>query len=600
MWKFIQNTFSSFLGTLLALLVMGFGGFIIILMVGLAFQEPVADMPDSAVLVLDISMSINDKPPSVTLDDLIQQAISNNEISQLGLRKLLNAIKYAKTDDKVKGLFLTGNLQSVNFGSGYAAISELRDALVDFKTSGKPIEAYVVNAMPRDYFLFSVANTVSMNPFGELMFNGLGVEMMFYANAFEKWGIGAQPVRVGKFKAGIEPYVQDHMSEANREQTTILINGLWDSLANEVAESRGIEIDALDAIAGSDRSFVAEKAKEHGFVDELIYFDEMLEKLKLVAGDESDERTFSQIDMASYMVANPVNGPSKDEEIAIVYIEGVIVAGEGSSSQVGGDKLARRIREIRLDNDVKAVVLRVNCPGGGAQASEIIQREIRLLGESKPVVASMGYVAASGGYWVSTYADRIFAQDNTITGSIGVYGLIFNIQEVANNVGITWDYAGTHDYAGSWTMTRPQTEAEMQQLEESTTWYYDKFIEKIAESRDMEIEYVDSVGQGRTWLGKDALDVGLVDELGGLEAAIQHAAELADLVEGDYQVSDYPKGNNMDQVLEALIAGQELDVSIDPASSLLRQVQKDLERLKAFNDPRGIYLLPEINYQLLK
>jgi len=600
MWKFIQNTFSSFLGTLLALLVMGFGGFIIILMVGLAFQEPVADMPDSAVLVLDISMSINDKPPSVTLDDLIQQAISNNEIPQLGLRKLLNAIKYAKTDDKVKGLFLTGNLQSVNFGSGYAAISELRDALVDFKTSGKPIEAYVVNAMPRDYFLFSVANTVSMNPFGELMFNGLGVEMMFYANAFEKWGIGAQPVRVGKFKAGIEPYVQDHMSEANREQTTILINGLWDSLANEVAESRGIEIDALDAIAGSDRSFVAEKAKEHGFVDELIYFDEMLEKLKLVAGGESDERTFSQIDMASYMVANPVNGPSKDEEIAIVYIEGVIVAGEGSSSQVGGDKLARRIREIRLDDDVKAVVLRVNCPGGGAQASEIIQREIRLLSESKPVVASMGYVAASGGYWVSTYADRIFAQDNTITGSIGVYGLIFNIQEVANNVGITWDYAGTHDYAGSWTMTRPQTEAEMQQLEESTTWYYDKFIEKIAESRDMEIEYVDSVGQGRTWLGKDALDVGLVDELGGLEAAIQHAAELADLVEGDYQVSDYPKGNNMDQMLEALIAGQELDVSIDPASSLLRQVQKDLERLKAFNDPRGIYLLPEINYQLLK
>ena len=600
MWKFIQNTFSSFLGTLLALLVMGFGGFIIILMVGLAFQEPVADMPDSAVLVLDISMSINDKPPSVTLDDLIQQAISNNEIPQLGLRKLLNAIKYAKTDDKVKGLFLTGNLQSVNFGSGYAAISELRDALVDFKTSGKPIEAYVVNAMPRDYFIFSVANTVSMNPFGELMFNGLGVEMMFYANAFEKWGIGAQPVRVGKFKAGIEPYVQDHMSEANREQTTILINGLWDSLANEVAESRGIEIDALDAIAGSDRSFVAEKAKEHGFVDELIYFDEMLEKLKLVAGGESDERTFSQIDMASYMVANPVNGPSKDEEIAIVYIEGVIVAGEGSSSQVGGDKLARRIREIRLDDDVKAVVLRVNCPGGGAQASEIIQREIRLLGESKPVVASMGYVAASGGYWVSTYADRIFAQDNTITGSIGVYGLIFNIQEVANNVGITWDYAGTHDYAGSWTMTRPQTEAEMQQLEESTTWYYDKFIEKIAESRDMEIEYVDSVGQGRTWLGKDALDVGLVDELGGLEAAIQHAAELADLVEGDYQVSDYPKGNNMDQMLEALIAGQELDVSIDPASSLLRQVQKDLERLKAFNDPRGIYLLPEINYQFLK
>jgi protease IV len=601
MWRFIQNTFSSFVGTLLALLVLGFGGFVIILILGLAFQEPVADMPDSAVLVLDITASINDKPPSVTIDDVIQQAISDNEVPQMGLRKLLNAIKYAKTDKKVKGIFLTGNLQSVNFGSGYAAISELREALVDFKTSGKPIEAYVVNAMPRDYYLFSVANTVSMNPFGELMFNGLGVEMMFYANAFEKWGIGAQPVRVGKFKAGIEPYVQDHMSEANREQTMILIQGLWDSLANAVAVSRGIDVEALDAIAGSDRSFVAEKAKEHGLVDDLVYFDEMLEKLKKLAGEDTEKRTFNQIDMASYMAGNPVNGSSSSKDkVAVVYIEGVIVAGEGGSSQVGGDKLARRIREIRLDDDVKAVVLRVNCPGGGAQASEIIQREIRLLGKSKPVVASMGYVAASGGYWVSTYAHRIFAQDNTITGSIGVYGLIFNIKEVANNFGITWDYAGTHDFAGSWTMTRPQTEAEMQQLEESTTWYYDKFIEKIAQSRDMEVAYVDSVAQGRTWLGKDALEVGLVDELGGLEAAIQYAAKLANLEDSDYQVSDYPKGNNIDQMITALLEGRDLDVSVDPATGLLRQVQKDLERLKTFNDPRGIYLLPEINYQFLK
>lgn len=601
MWRFIQNTFSSFLGTLLALFILGFGGLAILLLVGVAFQETAPATPKSAMLVVDLTMSINDKPPSVTVDKVIQQAISGNELPVIGLRKLINAIKYAKTDKKIKGIFLTGNLQSVNFGSGYAAISELRDALVDFKGSGKPVEAYVVNAMPRDYYVFSAANNVAMNPFGELMFNGLGVEMMFYANAFEKWGIGAQPVRVGEFKAGIEPYIQDHMSEANREQTMILIQGLWDSMAAEVAESRGMDLGQLDAIAGSDRSFVADKALEHGFVDELIYFDEVLEKLKGVAGDDAEKRTFSQIDIASYMMSNPVNGSvSEDDEIAVVYVEGVIVAGEGDVNQVGGDKLARRLRDIRLDDDVKAVVLRVNCPGGGAQASEIIQREIRLLRESKPVVASMGYVAASGGYWISTYANRIFAQDNTITGSIGVYGLIFNIQDVANNVGITWDYASTHDFAGSWTMTRPQTEEEMQQLEDSTTWYYDKFVQKIAESRNMDPEYVDSVGQGRTWLGKDALEVGLVDELGGLEAAIQHAAELAELEEGDYSVTDYPRGNDLDDMINALLEGRELDVSIDPATGLIRQVQKDLEWLKSFNDPRGIYLLPEINYQFLK
>ncbi|MCB1124755.1 MAG: signal peptide peptidase SppA, partial [Verrucomicrobiae bacterium] len=249
-------------------------------------------------------------------------------------------------------------------------------------------------------------------------------------------------------------------------------------------------------------------------------------------------------------------------------------------------------------DDVKAVVLRVNCPGGGAQASEIIQREVRLLRETKPVVASMGYVAASGGYWVSTYANRIFAQENTITGSIGVYGLIFNVKEIANNFGITWDYATTHDYAGSWTITRPQTEEEIKQLEDSTEWYYKKFLEKIADSRKMDVEYLDTVAQGRTWLGKDALELGLVDEIGGLESAINYAAELADL--SNYTIADYPRGHNLDEFLTAMLEGRELDISTDPATRLMQQFQKELEWLKVFNDPRGIYLLPEINFQLIK
>lgn len=599
MWRFIQNTFSSFLGTLLALLLLGLGSFFLLLVIGLAFQQPVVDVPDDAVLVVDLSMSINDKPPSMTFDQALTEAIGGRAIPQVGLRSLLDAIKYAKTDDGIKGIFLTGNLQSVNYGSGYAAITELREALEDFKTSGKPIHAYMVNAMQRDYYLLSCANKIFMNPFGEMLFNGLGIEMMFYANAFEKWGIGAQPVRVGTFKAGIEPYIQDHMSEENREQTMVLIEGLWDSMAARVAQSRGISLERLDELVGSDRSFDAESAKQAGLVDELVYFDEILDDLKRVAGDDADERTFSQIDVLSYIEAKPIHGDfSADDEVAVVYIEGVIIGGEGDATQAGGDRIARRIRDVRLDEDVKAVVLRVNSPGGGAQASEIIQREIRLLKESKPVVASMGYVAASGGYWVSTYANRIFAQENTITGSIGVYGLIFNVQEIANNLGITFDYASTHDYAGSWTITRPQTEAEIEQLEKSTSWYYDQFLEKIADSRNMDVEYLDTVAQGRTWLGKDALEKGLVDELGGLDDAIAHAAELAGL--SDYRITDHPRGNSLDEMLQALLEGRELDVSVDPASRLMRSVQKELELLKAFNDPRGIYLLPEINFQFLK
>lgn len=598
MLRFIQNTFSSFLGTLIALFVLCIGGFFFLLLFGLLLQEPVADVPDEAILVVDLSMSINDKPPSVTLDKLIQQAVSNSEIPQMGLRNLMHAIEEAKDDDGIKGIFLTGNLQSMNFGSGYAALKEFRDTLVDFKTSGKPIHAYLTNAMPRDYYVLSCADRVYMNPFGELMFNGLGVEMMFYANAFEKWGIGAQPVRVGTFKAGIEPYVQDHMSDANREQTMVLIEGLWNSMASEVAVSRGLEIKDVDALAGSNRSFDADAAKAGGLVDDLIYFDEVLDNLKKVAGDDPEEKTFSQVDVHSYAQAHPLASPSGKNKIAVVYIEGVIVAGEGEPAQVGGDKLARRLREIRLDDDVKAVVLRVNCPGGGAQASEIIQREVRLLRETKPVVASMGYVAASGGYWVSTYANRIFAQENTITGSIGVYGLIFNVKEIANNFGITWDYATTHDYAGSWTITRPQTEEEIKQLEDSTEWYYKKFLEKIADSRKMDVEYLDTVAQGRTWLGKDALELGLVDEIGGLESAINYAAELADL--SNYTIADYPRGHNLDEFLTAMLEGRELDISTDPATRLMQQFQKELEWLKVFNDPRGIYLLPEINFQLIK
>ncbi len=598
MLDFIKNIFSSFLGTLIALCFLVFMAFVSLFLFAYALKDSEPEVPKDAVLVIDLSLSINDKPPSVTFDQIIREAISTSSVAQVGIRNLLNTVAYAKNDSKIKGIFLTGNLQSVNYGSGYAAISEVRKALEDFKTSGKPVCAYLLNATPRDYYLMSVADKVAMNPFGEIFFNGMGIEMMFFANAFEKWGIGVQPVRVGKFKAGTEPYVQDHMSEENRLQVTELIQGLWDSMAEAVAESRGITVEELNAAANEHRSFEAEQALEAGLVDELIYFDEVLNQLKELAGDDPDERTFTQVDLEAYMQANPVNGSSRSKnKVAVVYVEGVIVGGDGAYGQVSGKKVARRLRNVRLDDKFKAVVLRVNSPGGSAQASEVIQREVRLLNESKPVVVSMGYVAASGGYWVSTYSDKIFAQNNTITGSIGVYGVIFNVQEIANNFGLTWDYATTHEYAGSWTITRPQTEQELAKLQESTDWYYQKFLQKIAESRDMEIDYLDSVAQGRIWMGNEALKVGLVDEIGGLEDAIAEAVNLADLG-SDYVVADIPRARNLDEIVQAILENRELDVSFGPATRITRRIEKELEWLKSFNDPRGIYLLPDMNFQL--
>lgn len=598
MLDFIKNTFSSVLGTLIALFIMGFIALTSLILIAQVLQDPVPQVPDNSLLVVDLSLSINDKPPTVTIDQAIEEAIMASHMERVGLRNLLNTIAFAKSDERIKGIFLQGNLQSVNFGSGYAAIREVRAALEDFKTSGKEIYAYVLNAMPRDYYLMSVADKVAMNPFGEIFFNGMGVEMTFYANALEKWGIGVQPVRAGKFKSGIEPFVQDRMSEENRLQVTEMIENLWASMAEASAESRGIPVGQLNAAANRDRSFRAEQALETGLVDELVYFDEVLQQLKEITGDDPDERTVTQVDLADYMRANRGNESSgSDNKVAVVYVEGVIVGGEGQYDQAGAKKIARRLRDVRLDDSVKAVVLRVNSPGGGAQASENIQREVRLLRGSKPVVASMGYVAASGGYWVSTYADRIFAQPNTITGSIGVFGIIFNVQEIAENFGLTWDYATTHDYAGSWTITRPQTEGEMAQLRETTEWYYERFLQKVAESRDMEIEYIDSVAQGRIWMGQEALRVGLVDEIGGLDEAIAEAVEMAGL-DSDYRVVDYPRAHHLEEVIQAILEDRELDVSFDPSRRIARRLENELEWLKAFDDPGGIYLLPDIHFQL--
>jgi len=595
MWKFIKNTFSSFLGTCLALFFLGvigiFGLFMFLVMAGLQNAKP--SVVDQSVLVLDLSMSINDKPPSESLDQMINAAVYGRESSRVGTRALLNAIHMAKEDDSIVGIFVSGNLQSENYGSGYGTLKELREALIDFKDSGKPVYGYFLNASKTDYYILSACSEVVMNPFGDLSFNGIGADMMFYAKAFEKWGIGVQVTRVGKFKGAVEPYIRENMSDENRQQTEEMIQGVWASMADAVADSRKLSVDSINEAANSTISFNGEQALMTGLVDRLEYFDVIIDEMRTLAGMDDDDVSFRQVNVQDYIQARSLYTPGfGDEKIAVVYAEGVIVGGRGKPDQVGGDLLARRLRALRQDDDVKAVVLRVNSPGGSAQASEVIDREIRLLKEKKPVIVSMGYVAASGGYWISANADHIFAEENTITGSIGVFGLVFEIEELSDMVGITWDSVQTHDYASAYTSTRPRTDAELAQIQKDTDFYYDTFIKKVAKGRGLEPEKVKEIAQGRVWLGYKAKEFGLVDELGGLEDAIAYAAEQADL--SSYDVVDVPRYHTMDEVVSALLENRELDALQDSSvNQLMRKVESQLRQLEAFNDPKGIYLLTE-------
>jgi len=594
MLKFLKNVFSSFLGTCLALLFAGlFGmlGFFMIMAMIAGMQNPTPSVAKNSILVIDLSMSINDRPPSESLDKAIREAIQGDELPQVGTRALIDAIHTAQFDSDIEGILLLGNLQSINYGSGYAALVEVREALEDFKGSGKPVYGYLLNASARDYYLLSVCSELVMNPFGSLSFNGLATDMMFYAKAFEKWGIGVQVTRVGKYKAAVEPYIKEKMSPENRMQTEAMIQGIWDSMRDTVSEARGISHSDLDALSNSSIAFDGDQALEGRLVDRLEYFDVVLDDLKQVVGEDPVYHNFRQTNVMDYIHAkNLYRAGFGDDKVAVVYVEGVIVGGKGDESNVGGHLLARHLRKLRQDDSVKAVVMRVNSPGGSAQASEVIEREVRLLKKEKPVVVSMGYVAASGGYWISANADRIFAEENTITGSIGVLGVIFDIQGISDKIGITWDSAQTHEYAHAFTATRPRTEKELAEIQKTSDFYYDSFIKKVAKGRGMDVSAVDAIAQGRVWLGYKAKEIGLVDEIGGLYDAIEYAAEQADLDE--YELVDVPRYHKLEEVINAVLEGRDLDArSQDPLSKVVQQVEQQMNTLKSFNDPQGIYLL---------
>jgi protease-4 len=604
----MKNFFTSFFATLLAMVVFVLGGLFVAflalgVLVAMGQKKPVA-VEEGSYLVFDLSANIADTPAqNEGLEELVE-AFGGQAMDRLQLRQVTRALEAAAQDKAIHGLFITGSLQSVNFGSGYAALKEVREAIEAFRASGKPVRAYLSMARTRDIYVASAASDLVLDPYGVVVMPGLASQPMFYAGAFEKFGVGVQVTRVGKYKSGVEPFTRKDMSPENREQIAKLLGDLWSDLTTSVEQSRQLPAGTLQKLADEKGMIRADVAREAGVVDRIAYFDEVLDELKADTGRKGTTRPFKQIGIKNY--ARQVSGhglvahrttPGKIEptsgknRIAIVYAEGEIVDGSGNEDGlVYGAKTARLLRQVRQDDGVKAVVLRVNSPGGSVTASEAIAREVRLLQKEKPVVVSMGTYAASGGYWISVPAARIFAEPTTVTGSIGVYGILLNFETLLNDkLGLTFDTVKTGRYADAMTVTRPKTPEEMALIQETVDWIYDQFLSKVVDGRKLERATVEEIAQGRVWSGAEAIKLGLVDELGGLSAAVKHAATEAKL--GDnFRVAEYPRPKQFAEALGEALGGHQREKTLaGPAGALVREVMQEMRALGRLNDPQGIY-----------
>ncbi|HEY0976128.1 MAG TPA: signal peptide peptidase SppA [Flavobacteriales bacterium] len=543
MRQFLKFMLASMVGTLLIglVLIVLFVGTIAALGSAFNFEKKAAAVKDGSVLRISLEDRIVDQGPRDGFDlDLGPFSGAGST----GLNHILANIEKAKRDDRIKGIFLDLTYVSARM----ATVKEIRDKLLEFRTeSGKPIVAFGEVMTQGTYYLASVADKVYLTPQGDLDLRGLRSETTFYKGLFDKLGVEVQFIRGSnnRFKSFGENLIQDHMSEANKQQTLALLNGLWGEYLDAVGGARNLDRDRLNVIADSLLVRHAPDAVSVGLVDDVKYRDEVLALMKEQMALPLDKE-IPFVDLEDYtrtFVAkkDAEAAPVKDK-VAVVFAQGDIVSGESSDGSVGSTTVCEALRKAREDSTVKAIVLRVNSPGGSGLASDVIWREVALTKAEKPVVVSMGDLAASGGYYIACGADRIWAEPNTITGSIGVFAIIPNMQKLFNDkLGLTFDGVQTNKHAGMLTTTRPLTAEERLILQGYIDRFYGTFKERVAEGRRLSVAQVDSIGQGRVWTGGDAKRIGLVDEIGGLEAAIADAAERAGLAEGTYKLRELPE-----------------------------------------------------------
>jgi protease IV len=611
----MKSFFSSCLGTI-------FGLFLFCLLAVVGFIALIAGLSASATkggskevivqrgayLVLNLSANITDAPPPSELRRFLNKLSGDEQGTTYSTRQILSGLRAAAKDDRIGGIFLTGDLRPESYGSGFAALREIRQGLIDFRAAGKKVVGYMVTPSKRDFYLISTADTIYLNPYAEMDMSGLASEPVFFGDALKKYGIGIQVTRVGKYKSFVEPYILNKMSDENREQVGKLLNDLWAEWRAGIETSRKVSAARLQEIADTTPVLSAEDALKEGLVTKLAYLPEVIEELRAAAGsDSTNTRTFRQVGFVDYQntmvtAKESVGGPKPGERedprarIAIVYAEGGIVDGNASTDgQVAGDRYARELRKLRQDPNVKAIVLRVNSPGGSALASEIVLKEMELArADRKPVIVSFGTVAASGGYYIACASDRIFCEPNTITGSIGVFGILPNIKDFANNWGVTFDSVTTSKFGNITTIARPKTPEELAQVQRIVDRIYDSFVGHVAKSRNLSVDRVKEIAQGRVWSGSEAVKLGLVDEVGGLEAALAYAREKTK-VPADFPISEFPSEKDFQQQLAEIFTGRVnpfsrvFSSSASPTERAIRAAATPLEELRTFNDPLGAY-----------
>ncbi|MBL6666526.1 MAG: signal peptide peptidase SppA [Flavobacteriaceae bacterium] len=531
--NFFKSFLASLMGTFIAMGLVALFFFMGIAAIATSLnleQSKGTWVKENSVLGLNLNTMVTDRSPNFNP----LEGLSDFDSGMMGMDEIIGSIKKAKQDDKIKGI----KLQSGFIASGWAQAREIRNALKEFKNSGKFIYAYGDYMSQKGYYVSSVADSIFMNPMGMMQLKGLSSEVLYYEDFQNQYGVKMEVIRHGKYKSAVEPYLQDHMSEENRTQIQSLLNAVWETLRDEVAQSRGLESATLDALADDLVVTDAEEALAQGIIDGLVYEDDFEDKIKAtIEVDPKEDLKVVDSDKINIQIQEYDNEIS--DHIAIVYAQGPILNTKGSAYIIGKEAINKAFQEILESDKIKAVVLRVDSPGGDALTSEIILNASRALKGKKPLVVSMGNVAASGGYYISSLADRIFADPMTITGSIGVLAAFPNIRGMTNRIGINAEQVTTHKNAMGYSPFEPLSEGFEKSTISAIEKVYHTFKSRVSEGRSLSMEIVEEIAQGRVWSGKNAVEIGLVDTLGGLQEAITGAAELAKI--DKYNLVDYPK-----------------------------------------------------------
>lgn len=534
--KFWRIVFGTMVGFFLSCIIVSIlSMFMFAAMIASMGTTSTVSVKDNSILKLDLQKNISEQSEDNPFD-MFGDEFSQYYQSSIGLDDILACIKSAANDPKIKGIYI--NSESV--GAAPATLKEIHDALMEFKTSGKFIYAYADSYAQGGYYLSSVADKVTMSTTGLIQFKGIAMQVMFYKGLIDKLDVDIQVIRHGKFKSAVEPFLTDKMSDANREQMTLLANTLWNTMVDDIAASRKLSTEEVNNIADGMFIGTAAKAVENKLIDKACYKSDVVEDLKKMVNVEND-KDLHITTLAEYSKALKAENNTAKDEIAIIYAVGEIRGGKSGNDIMGSETMVKLIKEAYTSDNVKAIVLRVNSPGGDGTASDIIWHEIEQAKKAgKIVVTSMGDYAASGGYYISCNSNYIIAQPNTLTGSIGVFGVVPSFQRaLKNKLGVTVDGVSTNKHSDAVGTMRPMNAEELAVYQEFIDDFYGVFTQRVADGRGMEQSAVDEIGQGRVWAGSDALKIGLVDALGNIDDAIAKAAELAKLE--NYKISYYPK-----------------------------------------------------------